>query len=853
MLPLLHEPNRTKNLAIGIGICLLIIGVYNVLFFNKYFPYAEGWFSVYAHQILQGQLPYRDFHFFLTPVYPYIIAAFQHIFGDGFIGLRILGMAVTLSLTTLLFLLFSRLFPVFIACVATIVSVVYWQSNVAWIGYNFLNLLHLFTLLSIFFICKYFDYDDHSFKSGQGWKAMTFLFCAGLLSSLVFLTKQSDGFFIVVFSFLAVAISSYAREGFRKGLRSMAIYSLGVVIPILVLLIWLISNGILLSFWNQVFVGASSSKGGVIAILFAWIPRLFTLANVCGLIVVILIIIALRIYCFPQGFMFNSVGDKDKNIYFPLTPKIMAAFSVILVLFMLCILLPYWNTDLSHNLKDNYFLNFIFQKVLLVSGFTGSLFLFCIYLFKIVRERKTLYYDIFIISTMSLGILWSTGTSSGIGDMGMILALGLLLGYLSLVRSYFNVSKILSLVFCVFLVLFTVSLKYIEPYNWWGLVQPDIRTATTSLDVKYLEGFVVSEQTARIYTEVTSIVEKYTKPGDSIYTFPNIPVFYLLTDRYPDTFAIVSWFDVLSDKYAEEDARRLLETPPKAIIYLDVPEWVWKGHEEAFRGGKSSGQRKIQAAIEQLVVGGNYQLEAQYDVIDGYTLIVWIAAEGFDSNTELLMHFDGTDNSTGFQDETGKIITSSGNTHISTGEKKFGTASGSFDGQGDYLTIPNSADFDFLSEDFTIDGWFYFNANDVGYQFLVDRRGGKDQTGWVFYLEQNNSLSFLSSSDGAWDNATLWDTGVVPETGTWMHLAIVRNGDVFTMYKNGIAIKTGNFSGSIAPQTANLTIGVEHLSDYAKGFNGYIDELRITKGIARWTTNFVPPALPYTQLADRAY
>ncbi|MFH1446256.1 MAG: hypothetical protein ABIG43_02455, partial [Chloroflexota bacterium] len=276
MLPSSKNPNKLKNLAIGIGICLVIIGVYNAFFFNRYLPLAEGWFSVYAHYILNGVIPYRDFHFFLPPAYPYIMATFTHIFGAGFILLRIFGVAVILSITTVMFLIYSRLFPAYIACIVTIVSVIYYQSAVTHITYDFLHFYVLFGLLGIFFICKYYDYDDHSLKSSKGWTTSAFLFCAGLLGALAVLTKQSNGFFVVVFSFLAVAISSYSKEGLRKALGSVAIYSVGVLLPMLAVLIWLISNGALLTFWNQVIIGASSSKGGLIAILFAWIPRNFT-------------------------------------------------------------------------------------------------------------------------------------------------------------------------------------------------------------------------------------------------------------------------------------------------------------------------------------------------------------------------------------------------------------------------------------------------------------------------------------------------------------------------------------------------------------------------------------------------
>ena len=223
-----------------------------------------------------------------------------------------------------------------------------------------------------------------------------------------------------------------------------------------------------------------------------------------------------------------------------------------------------------------------------------------------------------------MGLICGTGTSGGVGDAGLILALGLMIGHLLLIRSYFNVGKVIFLTICVFLMLFLASKKYIQPYYWWSLTQPDVRTAIEPVKLNYLKGFLLSKETARVYSKVVSIVEKYTKPGDSIYTFPNIPVFYLLTNRRPDTFAIVNWFDVLPDKLAIEEAKHILDSPPKVIIWLDVPDFVWVEHEKAFRGGKLSGQRKIAMTVKELTsVGNKYVLEATFEVPEGCFLRVW--------------------------------------------------------------------------------------------------------------------------------------------------------------------------------------------------------------------------------------
>lgn len=81
-----------------------------------------------------------------------------------------------------------------------------------------------------------------------------------------------------------------------------------------------------------------------------------------------------------------------------------------------------------------------------------------------------------------------------------------------------------------------------------------------------------------------------------------------------------------------------------------------------------------------------------------------------DTYTKLLLHCDGTDGSTTFSDNgvTGHTVTANGNAQIDTAQSKFGNASGLFDGTGDYLTIPDHADWNFGTGNFTIDAWIRF-------------------------------------------------------------------------------------------------------------------------------------------------
>ena len=230
-------------------------------------------------------------------------------------------------------------------------------------------------------------------------------------------------------------------------------------------------------------------------------------------------------------------------------------------------------------------------------------------------------------------------------------------------------------------------------------------------------------------------------------------------------------------------------------------------------------------------------VDSSYDVqVQGY-----ITPESDGLSTTMLLHFDGSDGSTVFTDEKEHTITPYGNAEISTVQSKFGGSSGYFD-ESSYLDVTSSPDFDFGSSDFTVEGWFYFLSNTKGFQFLIDRRGSVDQTGWVLFLDGDNGLRFLSASSGAWN--VDFDTTYIPPINTWTHIAMVRNGNAWSLYANGTMIMSGTTTNSIGTVTANMTIGKSHIGSESYLY-GYIDEIRISNGVARWTENFTPPTAPY--------
>jgi hypothetical protein len=216
----------------------------------------------------------------------------------------------------------------------------------------------------------------------------------------------------------------------------------------------------------------------------------------------------------------------------------------------------------------------------------------------------------------------------------------------------------------------------------------------------------------------------------------------------------------------------------------------------------------------------------------------------FDSYTKLLSHFNGTNGQNTYTAETGQTITFVGTAQLSTAQKKFGTASLAIDGDSDYVTVPDSEDWDFGTGDFTIDFWIRFNSvattQVIVYQSLTTLLGDEQYIVWDSVSNKIYCFDYLGDYGGYF--STPWS----PSINTWYHIAWVRNGSTCFIFINGVAqsVTTVQPFGTMHNFNSTLTIG---RTDRGAGnyVNGYIDELRISKGIARWTANFTPPTAEY--------
>ena len=214
------------------------------------------------------------------------------------------------------------------------------------------------------------------------------------------------------------------------------------------------------------------------------------------------------------------------------------------------------------------------------------------------------------------------------------------------------------------------------------------------------------------------------------------------------------------------------------------------------------------------------------------------------ADVSLLLHFDGTNGGTTFTDHSSYAhsVAFRQSVTTSTTQSKFGGAAGFFNGNH-YLTYTSAAEFDLTTGDFTVETWFYATSLSTA-AVIVTKASG---TGfYAFRLEHNLSGQLQSR---AFDTAnaqiyTITDAGAM-SNNTWYHIALTRNGSTFTLWRDGVSVGTATSSASLRTNSGD-PIAIGELTNSSSAITGYLDDLRITKGVCRYTSTFTPPtaALP---------
>lgn len=330
-------------------------------------------------------------------------------------------------------------------------------------------------------------------------------------------------------------------------------------------------------------------------------------------------------------------------------------------------------------------------------------------------------------------------------------------------------------------------------------------------------GLIYEGSTNKVFFRVNAASAYYT--ATSATTFANATHYLVVGRRSGSEVSI--WVNGVKEGTA---------TLPSSGTALDTNNGaVWIG------GQTSSINDQFTGDLDEPII-------FDYALSDADIAALWAARER-DPNfasVSALLHMDGANNSTTFTDVTGKTWTRAGDAKISTAQSRFGNASGNFDGAGDNISAAASADFGFGSGDFTVEG-FAYQAGATGAFCAFDNRTS-GAAGFAVYIGSGTGSG--SQRLSYFDNTAAIQiiSGTALPVNQMFHWAVTRAGTTVRLFQNGVQVGSGTDSRTLATSVAPF---IGSAWNNSQNFAGWIDEVRITKGVARYTANFTPPRSPF--------
>lgn len=288
---------------------------------------------------------------------------------------------------------------------------------------------------------------------------------------------------------------------------------------------------------------------------------------------------------------------------------------------------------------------------------------------------------------------------------------------------------------------------------------------------------------------------------------------------------------------------RFSRAPGGAMVYCNGPETlIWSGNEmlpTAFITATAA-----LTGTESVLTNPNDYTSQVRNTRTTADQVAIVGGGASDAYTKVLLHCDGTDGEQTFTDEQGHTFTANGHVNTDDDQYKFGGASGYFDGSGDYLSASASSDFDFGTGDWTIDFWIRRDGAPPKTWGIISS-ATSSSTGWAIVSASTTAYpEIVSKASGTWKVDLAMSAA--PTNQVWAHVAFVRYGNTLKAYLDGVSKGSLNVTGyNYNSAGYGLVVGryITDTNDYYH--KGHLDEIRISKGIARWTGDFTPSISAY--------
>lgn len=580
--------NKEDVLAVFV-ISFIITAILCSYTFNTVAP-QEGWYSIYARNILQdGLVPYRDFFLVVPPIFLYIWTIWQAIFGDNFIVFHYLNFLFQISCVTSFYLLFKQVFNRKIAIIVSLLITILkmfseWDNGLA--SYNtlaliFMALMALFTIKQVHFINIYK-------KISKKW-----LWWLGFIFAISFLNKQTSGTFTIIASCMILMAITYRVLGIRQALKHFIHLFLVSVFFVALFLLPLLITGALPAMIANIF---NATSKGTPLILFI---KLFVLPFRMDLWTYYIMTVILCLIFLPKLQLIDWKNSNDNNFIKKFFPTLILIF---IIVFLAVNNLPQ-SSYLLFNKLHVHCNNFLYISYHVSLFFTVILFFYLLLIYfrgKVSHKIVNLLIIVLFFLLENIAELLSNGFHY---PQFVSLLTGLLL--LGKWKNFDSVKNVIIILIIAIFFFVSFAYKLYNPMKFWGWQSGSVLGKLETSFIPRLKGIKIPIEEKQMYEEIYSIVHKYTNEDDKILAFNNNQIFYDLTDRRPYTRYISLYHDVSPDNQPLEILNTMQSNLPKVIIFLRFSDEIEQFHEDLYRG-HTSGQRELRNYIDSLIKEGEY-------------------------------------------------------------------------------------------------------------------------------------------------------------------------------------------------------------------------------------------------------
>lgn len=611
---------RLSELAFYLFLLLSIHLLFNLLLVNSFFPITEGWFQDYINNINSGLVEYRDFYTATPPGYLWLLSCLNKLFGNTFIYYRIFGIIERLILFTIIFILLNRLYSPKISFIALSTAGFIYISNIQDIFYSYYQTSFTCAIIALFFLIQLYE-KPHKF--------IKYSILFGLFAGFSFLMKQNIGaIFPTVIGIAYIFLSSKRWQA----LKNIFISFLTAMCVLGIAAIYLYKQEALIPCISAIFSGASS-KGNFTTIFFGFIPRIINFNSIVLFFSILVIFFLNWLYFKSQkhkmllfslivfqyiGFLYLIFSRLIIPINLLGTARQLGKFtSLIFLIFYILGIIQFWNFGENRfsgivfflftiyiiqyfSMHQNTTIEFMklrdYRQILIYSLFFFILSYTIIRIYTFIKHPTSNIAIHILLLTAAEIFMFIHGMSYIIEDHGTLLAFAIIIAEVFSAKTTLNrIKNILVFSLCMLMVLTIVIQRNNFTYNWWGVgTIADTYRATYSYKDPNLARINGSKESTIAMNQIYDVINAHKADSDTLYSFPHINYFNVMSGLLSPTYSKVHYFDVCPDNIARSDAKLLRANPPDFVIWMELPDSTWGVHEIIFRNGNPSGQRELQ-------------------------------------------------------------------------------------------------------------------------------------------------------------------------------------------------------------------------------------------------------------------